>query len=109
LRAAYPKVAEAARLASEPQTQDRSFFERLIARAQQSVVVRQGDHVIVGDPAAGVLARAQEHVSAGDLKGAADVLGALRGPAADAVHDWVDQVHSLIEARAALAAMAAHG
>jgi hypothetical protein len=109
LRAAYPKVAEAARLASEPQTQDRSFLERLLARAQESVVVRRGDQVIVGDPAAGVLARAQEHVSAGDLKGAADVLAALRGPAAVAVHDWVDQVHALVEARAALAAMAAHG
>jgi hypothetical protein len=109
LRAAFPKVAEAARLASEPQTQDRSFFERLVARAQESVVVRQGDHVIVGDPAAGVLARAQDHVSAGDLKGAADVLGALRGPAANAVHDWVAQVRSLVEARAALAALAAHG
>ncbi len=109
LRADFPRVADAARSLSQPETANRSFFDRALARIQQSVVVRQGDHVVVGDPAAGVLARAQASVSAGDLKGAADTLGALTGPAANAVRDWVSQARALIDARAALATMAAHG
>ncbi len=109
LRADFPRVADSARAVSQPDNAKRSFFDRALARIQQSVVVRQGDHVVVGDPAAGVLARAQASVSAGDLKGAVDTLGALSGPAAKAVQDWVGQAHALIDARAALAEMAAHG
>ena len=109
LRADFPRVADAARAVSQPDTARRSFFDRALARIQQSVVVRQGDHVVVGDPAAGVLARAQTSVAAGDLKGAADTLSVLSGPAADAVRPWVAEVRALVDARAALAAMAAHG
>ena len=109
LRADFPRVADAARAVSRPDDARRSFIDRALARLQQSVVVRQGDHVVVGDPAAGVLARAQASVAAGDLKGAADTLAALTGQAADAVRPWVAQARGLIDARAALAAMAAHG
>lgn len=108
LRADFSRVAEAARVASQPDISSRSFLDRALARVQQSVTVRRGNRVIVGDPAAGVLARAQDSVNAGDLAGAATTLGELRGAAQDAVHDWVDQVHALLAARAALAAMA-HG
>ncbi len=109
LRAEYPRVADSARAVSQTDTAHRSFVDRALARLQQSVVVRQGDHVVVGDPAAGVLARAQDSVLAGDLKGAADTLGGLTGPAADAVRPWVAQVHALLAARAALGALAAGG
>ncbi len=109
LRADFPRVADVARAQSQPDNASRSFLNRALARLQQSVVVRQGDHVVVGDPAAGVLARAQASVSAGDLKGAADTLGALTGPAAKAVQEWVGQARALLDARAALAAMSAHG
>ncbi len=107
LRADFPRVAAAARAASQPDTARQSFLNRAFTRLQQSVVVRQGDHVVVGDPAAGVLARAQDSVSAGDLKGAADTLATLTGPAADAVRPWTGQVHALLDARAALATLAA--
>jgi hypothetical protein len=70
--------------------------------------VRRGDQVIVGDPAAGVLSRAQDDVANGDLAGAVVALSALQGPAATAAHDWVGRAQSLLDARAALAAMAAH-
>ncbi len=106
LRAAFPQVAEAARAASQPDLSNRSFLDRALARVQQSVTVRRGDRVLVGDPAAGVLARAQDALNAGDLKRAADTLGALDGPAAAAASNWVAQARSLVEARAALAAMA---
>ena len=109
LRADFNRVAEAARAVSQPDVAKKSFVERMFARVQQTVVVRQGDQVIVGDPAAGILARAQDHMAAGDLKGAADTLADLRGPAADAVRDWVGKVRALLEARAALASLAARG
>ena len=110
LRAAFPQVAERARAASQPATSpQRSLLDRTLARLQQSVVVRQGDQVLVGDPAAGVLARAQQEVSVDDLKSAVTDLSKLRGPAADAVRDWMGQAQALLDARAALAALAAHG
>jgi hypothetical protein len=88
---------------------NKGFFDRAVARLQQSVTVRQGDHVIVGDPAAGILARAQDDVTNGDLKAAVLALGGLKGAAAAAVSGWVAQVNALLEARAALASLAAHG
>ena len=106
LRARFPAIADSARAASQPDTAHRSFVDRMLARVQQSVTVRRGDHVIVGDPASGVLARAQDAVDRDDLKAAADAVNALTGPAADTVRPWVAQVRGLLEARAALAAMA---
>jgi uncharacterized phage infection (PIP) family protein YhgE len=109
LRVAFPAVAAAAAAASTPDVENKGFFDRALARLQQSVTVRQGDHVIVGDPASGILARAQDDVNNGDLKAAVQVLGGLKGAAAGKVADWVAQVNALLEARAALAALAAHG
>jgi hypothetical protein len=108
LRNEFPAVAAQARAASRPEQQKTTLFERAWARVEQSVTVRRGDQVIVGDPAAGVLSRAQEDVANGDLAGAVAALAALQGPAAAAVHDWVGRAQSLLDARAALAAMAAH-
>ncbi len=105
LRARFPAVAEAARAASQPDTAHRSFVDRMLARVQESVTVRRGDHVIVGDPANGVLARAQEAVDRDDLKAAADALDGLTGPAQQATAAWVAQVRNLLAARAALAEM----
>jgi len=106
LRHAFPAVAEQARALSQPQVAQESFWTRVLARMQQTIVVRRGDDVIVGDPAAGVLARATDAVDRDDLAGAVQALAALHGPAAQAVSGWVAQVRSLLEARAALASMA---
>jgi hypothetical protein len=108
LRNEFPSVVAQARAASRPEQQKTSLFERAWARVEQSVTVRRGDQVIVGDPAAGVLSRAQDDVANGDLAGAVVALSALQGPAATAAHDWVGRAQSLLDARAALAAMAAH-
>ena len=109
LRVGFPAVAAQAAAASTPDVANKGFFDRAVARLQQSVTVRQGDHVIVGDPAAGILARAQDYVTNGDLKAAVLALGGLKGAAAAAVSGWVAQVNALLEARAALASLAAHG
>ena len=108
LREEFPGVAAHAREVSRPDVSHKSFLERALTRLQQSVTVRQGDDVLVGDPAAGVLAEAEEKVRIGDLDGAVASLRRLQGPAADAVKDWADRAQALADARAALAAMSAH-
>ena len=109
LRESFPALAAHAREVSQPDTAHRSFLQRAFARLQESVTVRQGDDVLVGDPAAGVLADAEVKVQNGDLAGAAQRLHALNGPAAAVMAPWVSKAESLAAARAALAALAARG
>jgi hypothetical protein len=108
LKLAFPEAARAALEASNPTpAPEESLLQRMWGRAQTMVTVRQGDRVIVGDAAAGVIARARHALDAGDLAGAVAALGALSGPAAQAMADWVGQAKALLDARAALASMAA--
>jgi len=108
LRLAFPAIANAAVAASKPAVDDKPFLDRAWAKAQDLVTLRQGDHVILGDPSAGVLARARAALDAGDLAGAVAALNALTGPAAAAVADWKAQAQGLLDARKALGDMAAH-
>jgi hypothetical protein len=108
LRLAFPAAAKAALDAAQPDTAGKPFGERLWQRAQQLVTVREGDRVIVGDPAAGVLAHAQQELGAGDLSGAVASVSTLTGPAAQAMASWLDRAKALLAARAALDSMAAH-
>lgn len=107
LRLSYPEAAKQAKAASQPDVAGGRLLDRMWARAQAALTVRQGDKVIVGDPASGVLAHAQEQLDAGDLAGAVASLSVLQGPAAQAMSGWLGQARSLLEARAALADMAA--
>ena len=108
LRRSFDAAADAAEQAGQPAIMEsRSFGERLIARAQQAVTVRQGDRVLVGDPLAGRLIRARAALDAGDLAGAVKALDGLAGPAQAAMADWVGQARALLEARTALSSMAA--
>ena len=108
LRLAFPAAAKAALDAAEPNTVGKPFGERLWERAQELVTVREGNRVIVGDPAAGVLAHARQELDAGDLSGAVASVSTLTGPAAQAIASWLDQARALLAARAALDTMAAH-
>ncbi len=108
LRRSFDAAADAAEQAGQPAIMEsRSFGERLVARAQQAVTVRQGDRVLVGDPLAGRIIRARAALDAGDLAGAVNALDGLAGPAQAAMADWVGQARALLEARAALSSMAA--
>ena len=107
LRLAFPAAAQAAMAAARPPPTDQPVLQRLWAQAQDLVTVRQGDHVLLGDPAAGVLARAQTALDAGDLATAVAALASLSGPQAQALAPWLDQAHGLLAARAALATLAA--
>ncbi len=108
LRLAYPAAERAALAASRPDVDDKPFLARALAHAEDLVTVRQGDRVLVGDPAAGVLARARSAVDAGDLAGAVAAVSTLSGPAAAAMSAWVAEAKALLAARAGLADMAAH-
>ena len=108
LRLGFPAAVTAAHEASQPAiTQGQPFLDRLWTRAQQSLTVREGTRVVLGDPVAGVLASAQHSLDAGDLAGAVQALDGLAGPAAAAIKPWRDQAQSLLDARAALAKLAA--
>lgn len=107
LRLSFPAAARAAEEASRPPTEGRPFLDRMWTRAQDLVTVREGDRVVVGDPAAGVVARARRALGAGDLAGAVAALDGLSGPAAQAMAEWTAQAKSLLDARAALATLAA--
>lgn len=108
LRADFPAIADAILAASRPEAENRSFLDRALARMQQSVTIRRGDHVIVGDPAAGVVERARQDVANDDLPGTVTALSGLTGPAAQAASDWTGRAKALLAARAALADLAAH-
>ena len=109
LRESFDHYAEGAQKASEPAVaQNQDFGQRLWNRAQQAVTVRQGEHVLVGDPIAGVIAHAREKLDNGDLAGSVTALKSLTGPAAAAMQPWVDQAQSLVAARAAIASLAAN-
>ncbi len=110
LRLSFNAAAEAAQNASQPGAMEgQPFASRLWTRAQQSLSVRQGDRVVLGDPVAGVLAHARQALEAGDLSGAVSALDGLTGPASAAMADWVGQARALLDARSALATMAARG
>ncbi len=109
LRGSFDRAADAAQHAEQPAIMDnQSFGGRLWTRAQQAVTVRQGDHVVVGDPLAGVLGRARGLLDAGDLAGAVAAVDTLTGPPAAAMADWAGQAHGLLDARKALSGLAAH-
>lgn len=107
LRLGFPKAARAALAASQPDTTGKPFLSRMLRRAENLVTIRQGDRVVVGDSAAGVLARARAELDAGDLAGTVAAVAALSGPAANAMAGWRAEAQSVLDARAGLAAMAA--
>jgi hypothetical protein len=108
LRQEFPAAARAALAASRPPTDGKPLLDRVWAEAQDLVTIRQGDHVLVGDPTAGVLARARTALDAGDLAGAVAAVGSLSGAPAQAMAGWLADARALLDARSALAEWAAH-
>ncbi|HUZ65003.1 MAG TPA: mitofilin family membrane protein [Acetobacteraceae bacterium] len=106
LRLAFPAAAAAALKASRPAASGQGMWQHIWSRAQSLITVRRGDAVLLGDPAAGILAQAQKALDAGDLAGAVAALGRLQGPAKQAMAGWAGQAQALLDARAALAALA---
>ena len=108
LKLAFPQAAREALAAAKPPAEGKPLLARLWDETQDLVTVRQGDRVLVGDPAAGVLERARAALAAGDLGGAVAAVATLSGPPAQAMAGWLADARALLDARAALAEWAAH-
>ena len=106
LRLSFDTAAAAASKAGLPIPADAPFMTRVWARVQESVTVRQGARVLVGDAISGVLQQSRQRLDAGDVAGSVKALDPLVGPAAAAMAPWRQQAQSLVDARAALLAMA---
>ena len=96
LRLAFPPAERAALAASQSGHGGKPFLARVLARAEDLVTVRQGDRVLFGDPAAGVLARARTALDAGDLAGAVAAVSSLSGPPAAAMAAWLADAKALL-------------
>jgi hypothetical protein len=106
LRLRFPRDAKAAFTAKQPEPGDAPFADRVWERAQGLITIRRGDDVVVGNPAAIILARAQASLDAGDVAGAVNAIETLKGQPADAMANWLTDAKSLLSARSALADMA---
>jgi hypothetical protein len=103
LRASFPAAARAARRASEGPANG-GFLARMWSRVAALVTVREGDHVLVGTPAAAILATARAELDQDDLGAALSTLDRLDPAARLAMADWIASARALLDARAALAA-----
>jgi len=101
LRHDFPAAASAARAAAAP-----SLGTRLGDFLGALLTIRRGDQVLLGDPLAARLARAEAALDADDLDGALAALAPIEGPAATALAPWKTQAAALVAARQALAALA---
>ena len=102
-------MERAVRAAHRPDVDGKPFSTRVWDRVQDLVTVRQGDQVLIGDGVIGTLAKAQTALDAGDLAGVVQALGALTAEPAQAAAGWLADAKALLDARAALATMAARG
>ena len=106
LKLGFPAAARAAEAASIAGDTKGSTWARVLARLDNLVTVSAGSHVLVGAPAAGVIAQARTLLDAGDLAGAVAALNQLSASTQTAMGDWLVQARALVAARAALADMA---
>jgi hypothetical protein len=111
LRLTFNAASQEALKVSQPDTEDKPFLDRVMARLQDSrlITVREGDRVVVGNSTAAALLRARTLLDAGDLAGSVKTVSTLTGPPAEKMAAWLAEAKSLQEAREALAALAGNG
>ncbi len=106
LRLGFPAAARAAEAASIAGAAKGGVWAHALARLENFVTVSEGSHVLIGAPAAAVVAQARTLLDAGDLAGAVAQLDTLSPATQQAMGGWLAQARALVAARAALAAMA---
>jgi len=111
LRLAFGTAASAALKVSQPDTEGMPFLDSILARLQdfRLIMVREGDHVLIGNSSAAILAHARALLDAGDLDGAAKAVATMTGPAAEKMAPWLTDATALLKAREALASLAETG
>ena len=107
LRLSFARYADAARGASQPGSDLTDPVDRAWERVKGLITIRQGDKVIVGNRTASIIEDARGRLDVGDLEGAVAGLAGLDAQAKSAMGPWLAQAQSLLDARAALLALAA--
>jgi len=108
LRMTFPAVERAALAAAQTGIDNAPFIDRVWDKTQGLLTVRQGNDLVLGNQSAAALSRAHTALDAGDLVAAANAVATLKGEALQATDGWLAEAKALIDARAALADMAAH-
>ena len=108
LRLAFAAASRQALQVSVPDTEGKPFFDRVLARLQdfRLITVREGEHVVIGNSTAAILAHARVLLDVGDLSGAAKAVASLSGPPAAKMAPWLADATALQAAREALASLA---
>jgi hypothetical protein len=106
LKLGFPAAARAAEAASVAGDTKGGVWAHMLARLENFVTISAGSHVLIGAPAAAVIAQARTLLDAGDLAGAVAALNQLSMTTQAAMGDWLVQARALVAARAALADMA---
>ena len=106
LRLQFPRYEKAALAAKQPDEGDAPFVDRVWDRAQSLITIRRGTDVVVGNPAAIMLSKAQDALDLGDIASAVSAVEQLKGQPAQAMAPWLADAKSLLGARSALADMA---
>jgi hypothetical protein len=111
LRLGFAAASKQALQVSLPDTEGKPFFDRVLARLQdfRLITVRQGDHVVIGNSTAAILAHARVLLEVGDLSDAIKAVATLTGPPASKMAPWLADATALQSAREALASLAEHG
>ncbi len=103
LRLAFPEAANAERAAARPAEAGQPFAQRMMVRLGDLFTLREGNKVIVGNPAEPALASAQAALDAGNLAAAVAALASLPPPLAAPMQQWKDQAEALLAADRAMA------
>jgi hypothetical protein len=104
---AYPAAEAAANAASVDKQDKGTIWQQAVARVENLVTISNGDHVIIGAPAAAITAQAGDQLNAGDLAGAvATLTNGLSSHTQEALEPWLGQAQSLLAARAAIITLA---
>ncbi|HEY0182008.1 MAG TPA: mitofilin family membrane protein, partial [Rhodopila sp.] len=106
LRLRFARDEQAALAARQPDIASAPLVDRVWERAQGLVTIRRGDDVVVGNASSTILNHARAALDAGDVAGAVAVVGALQGPPAQVMANWMTDAKALLDARSALADMA---
>ncbi len=104
---AYPAAEAAANNASVDKQEKGTIWQQALARVENLVTISNGNHVIVGAPAAAITAQAGEKLNAGDLAGAVAILtNGLSQSTQAALGPWLPNAEALLAARSAIVTLA---
>ena len=105
LRVEFPKAAQAALAAKQPDDASQPFIGRVLERAQGMITIHQGDDLVVGTTSGNTLNQAQTALDEANLPAAVKVVETLQGPPGQAMAGWLARAKALLSARSALANM----